>query len=111
MIRRPPRSTLFPYTTLFRSPAPRTFGRIGYPHFHGRGEAVRPGVIRNKSQVDLMATFRAAFAPGPIEWLFGEGLGSGDPFVLDHDDAAHHVRADFRAEPPGRVRSEWKRNV
>src|SRR2546422_6200356 len=66
MIRRPPRSTLFPYTTLFRSPAPRTFGRIGYPHFHGRGEAVRPGVIRNKSQFDLMATFRAAFAPGPI---------------------------------------------
>src|SRR2546422_3548708 len=24
MIRRPPRSTLFPYTTLFRSPPPRT---------------------------------------------------------------------------------------
>src|SRR6266702_4996762 len=28
MIRRPPRSTLFPYTTLFRSPAP---GRVGDP--------------------------------------------------------------------------------
>src|SRR5256885_8760492 len=28
MIRRPPRSTLFPYTTLFRSPAPVT------PHFN-----------------------------------------------------------------------------
>src|SRR3712207_8232796 len=27
MIRRPPRSTLFPYTTLFRSPSPR----YGYP--------------------------------------------------------------------------------
>src|SRR5256885_10548121 len=27
MIRRPPRSTLFPYTTLFRSPAWRTAGR------------------------------------------------------------------------------------
>src|SRR3989475_12450247 len=26
MIRRPPRSTLFPYTTLFRSPAPRSGG-------------------------------------------------------------------------------------
>src|SRR2546425_6522931 len=25
MIRRPPRSTLFPYTTLFRSPMPRDF--------------------------------------------------------------------------------------
>src|SRR5690348_17215575 len=27
MIRRPPRSTLFPYTTLFRSPGPRSTGR------------------------------------------------------------------------------------
>src|SRR3712207_8538238 len=27
MIRRPPRSTLFPYTTLFRSPAPARAGR------------------------------------------------------------------------------------
>src|SRR2546426_11258473 len=27
MIRRPPRSTLFPYTTLFRSPAPTRRGR------------------------------------------------------------------------------------
>src|SRR2546430_10032708 len=29
MIRRPPRSTLFPYTTLFRSPADRARGRCG----------------------------------------------------------------------------------
>src|SRR5258708_23756360 len=28
MIRRPPRSTLFPYTTLFRSPAPRLDSRL-----------------------------------------------------------------------------------
>src|SRR2546427_7990576 len=27
MIRRPPRSTLFPYTTLFRSPPPREFSK------------------------------------------------------------------------------------
>src|SRR2546427_4524719 len=27
MIRRPPRSTLFPYTTLFRSPPPRVGGK------------------------------------------------------------------------------------
>src|SRR3712207_7828735 len=31
MIRRPPRSTLFPYTTLFRSPLHRRF-----PHFLGK---------------------------------------------------------------------------
>src|SRR5260221_4943222 len=30
MIRRPPRSTLFPYTTLFRSPSPR----FAYPGAH-----------------------------------------------------------------------------
>src|SRR3712207_7214551 len=28
MIRRPPRSTLFPYTTLFRSPTPPSRGRM-----------------------------------------------------------------------------------
>src|SRR2546430_11170802 len=31
MIRRPPRSTLFPYTTLFRSPPVLTFGRESKP--------------------------------------------------------------------------------
>src|SRR5256885_15606390 len=30
MIRRPPRSTLFPYTTLFRSARPQ----LGHPHLH-----------------------------------------------------------------------------
>src|SRR2546427_7523344 len=44
MIRRPPRSTLFPYTTLFRSPAPRgwaerpaimNFTGIGCDHLAG----------------------------------------------------------------------------
>src|SRR5229473_6745515 len=36
MIRRPPRSTLFPYTTLFRSNAPASPGRF---HLHGeRGD-------------------------------------------------------------------------
>src|SRR2546422_6159461 len=34
MIRRPPRSTLFPYTTLFRSPPP--------PRGTGSGQALRP---------------------------------------------------------------------
>src|SRR2546429_5719697 len=32
MIRRPPRSTLFPYTTLFRSPHPRRVPDRGAPH-------------------------------------------------------------------------------
>src|SRR5438477_3211030 len=41
MIRRPPRSTLFPYTTLFRSPAPQDFGRL--PPGARRGQAAAAG--------------------------------------------------------------------
>src|SRR5205809_6221096 len=40
MIRRPPRSTLFPYTTLFRSPR-RDRARGGASADHGRQLAVR----------------------------------------------------------------------
>src|SRR5688572_32586014 len=41
MIRRPPRSTLFPYTTLFRSP-PASAGGSPTPRPH-RGQPVHPG--------------------------------------------------------------------
>src|SRR2546422_5344352 len=44
MIRRPPRSTLFPYTTLFRSPDPRGPRRRGLRRDHDRPRpAVGPG--------------------------------------------------------------------
>src|SRR2546428_8822899 len=54
MIRRPPRSTLFPYTTLFRSAAPRAAFRglaAGHPPRAGGHRAVR------------LAAPRAAFVP------------------------------------------------
>src|SRR3712207_7203662 len=38
MIRRPPRSTLFPYTTLFRSGSARV-GEVGHAHGGQAGEA------------------------------------------------------------------------
>src|SRR3712207_7512399 len=55
MIRRPPRSTLFPYTTLFRSPpvphraeplrgAVRARARLGHPVRRARGGRVRLAV-------------------------------------------------------------------
>src|SRR3712207_6990552 len=48
MIRRPPRSTLFPYTTLFRSPIPRDdrleLGRVeALEGGHGVGMLTLPG--------------------------------------------------------------------
>src|SRR2546422_7256018 len=40
MIRRPPRSTLFPYTTLFRSPANvRAAGSVDEPNGHAHANA------------------------------------------------------------------------
>src|ERR1051326_9521054 len=41
MIRRPPRSTLFPYTTLFRSPAPRPIPRPHDRRRHKRNQEER----------------------------------------------------------------------
>src|SRR3712207_6917120 len=48
MIRRPPRSTLFPYTTLFRSPGVAFHGRVasqgpggGHAVLHARGRQAR----------------------------------------------------------------------
>src|SRR3712207_7226511 len=44
MIRRPPRSTLFPYTTLFRSPLATLTGEIyEYMHLPGSRDAFRRG--------------------------------------------------------------------
>src|SRR5688572_31840104 len=44
MIRRPPRSTLFPYTTLFRSDGPAHVDRLrAVGADPGRVEALRPG--------------------------------------------------------------------
>src|SRR5271170_3599236 len=57
MIRRPPRSTLFPYTTLFRSPGAPTAA----PCDRASASAARPGSVRSEehtselqSRVDLV---------------------------------------------------------
>src|SRR3712207_8043704 len=53
MIRRPPRSTLFPYTTLFRSSDLRTYGSLLDPEWAGglreelRGVAAALGEVRD----------------------------------------------------------------
>src|SRR2546427_1256751 len=60
MIRRPPRSTLFPYTTLFRS---HSGAVAGVPHragtWHRRGQAAQPGQERD-SGVNPSARLDAA---------------------------------------------------
>src|SRR3712207_8368040 len=54
MIRRPPRSTLFPYTTLFRSTRPTVgiagLGRMGHPIAVNILEAGFPTVVWNRTR-------------------------------------------------------------
>src|SRR2546430_11886521 len=50
MIRRPPRSTLFPYTTLFRSEVVAGIVRLGQPRGQGRQPERRAHVGRPEDQ-------------------------------------------------------------
>src|SRR3712207_8847691 len=52
MIRRPPRSTLFPYTTLFRSAGALTKCVHTYPHGITRGQSTTPS--RHARSVSLV---------------------------------------------------------
>src|SRR5260370_29379101 len=48
MIRRPPRSTLFPYTTLFRSSVASNFREAGFAYTTNGGTRwIAPGVLEN----------------------------------------------------------------
>src|SRR3712207_7630892 len=70
MIRRPPRSTLFPYTTLFRSPPPpRLWLRHGVRHQHDLDPVVRRLVGDGR-----VAEHRAAV---PAQIRHGSGMDQG----------------------------------
>src|SRR5256885_15425385 len=55
MIRRPPRSTLFPYTTLFRSPGIVVTGEVRdiRPHVHGSSVYVVPLRIGGGTRIKI----------------------------------------------------------
>src|SRR2546430_6224544 len=62
MIRRPPRSTLFPYTTLFRSVETPAFMPVGT---YGSVKAMTPEMLRELgAQIILGNTFHLMLRPG-----------------------------------------------
>src|SRR2546430_16556658 len=68
MIRRPPRSTLFPYTTLFRSPFDHDLGELVGKAF--QFEVVRQHLLRLERRAPRAGVFMIeipalGFAPGP----------------------------------------------
>src|SRR2546425_7019644 len=82
MIRRPPRSTLFPYTTLFRSVLKL---------FYAVKEIDITGKLEGRAQKrEVLGTLLAADVPDP-ENKKGERLARvGDELVLERFNAFHH---------------------
>src|SRR5690349_22017392 len=73
MIRRPPRSTLFPYTTLFRSG-----GRVTFANFVGM--AMMTVVLIVASEVKSLGLFTVAF----IVLFVLTGIGNGSTRSEEH---------------------------
>src|ERR1039457_6473753 len=63
MIRRPPRSTLFPYTTLFRSVVDAGTGRTHETSVHQRGPSGHPHQPAPGARADQLAHARALKVP------------------------------------------------
>src|SRR3712207_7961977 len=88
MIRRPPRSTLFPYTTLFRSAAKRDlFFAINFNHRYARPvqlaqDAIEQGLLGDK----VFATWRFG----------GEGSTTPHPYANLIENPCHGDRKSTR---------------
>src|SRR5258707_4417477 len=65
MIRRPPRSTLFPYTTLFRSTAVRS---IGWKADHQRTPSTVPRRRTSNDSLVLVITASKATTSATVTW-------------------------------------------
>src|SRR3712207_7651287 len=63
MIRRPPRSTLFPYTTLFRSVNGRTRTRLG-TNVSGRSKSRRANAVSGRTRTRLGTNVSSRTRPG-----------------------------------------------
>ena len=93
MIRRPPRSTLFPYTTLFRSiptepPAEETFG------LHHDGQDAIDVVVNEGEEFDLRFVARLASATGKLDSPKPKGYPITVKMALDGDGILHVTVCD-----------------
>ena len=83
MIRRPPRSTLFPYTTLFRSSG-ETEKSLGYIHLN-----VKP-VLTNEITIRLKGASKEGDGFGQIVEVAAPAAGELDLFKAKNGDKTNH---------------------
>src|SRR2546430_14362755 len=119
MIRRPPRSTLFPYTTLFRSTAWKAGGAQRAPELHGaipllRGRMELPHAF-HQDPIGLRAGTRRAspprIVPAPAHLQGGAearqavlGLMRTDELISHPDSLAKYMAAFFKMSRSSRSR-------
>src|SRR3712207_1293048 len=106
MIRRPPRSTLFPYTTLFRSRVSVTLGEV-VAALEARYD---PALAEGWDAVGLVCgdpdepVERVLFAVDPVAAVVDEVVGTGAQLLVTHHPLflppVHGVPAD---DPKGRL--------
>src|SRR2546430_15870057 len=109
MIRRPPRSTLFPYTTLFRSAVPIDADRylrdeichdqLRFP-VHGAGSRLSArwtvGGIAARCDRQLAAGVRHHYCDGCADRLFGADRAEADAATLSRGLSGRLIRATGR---------------
>src|SRR2546422_3618707 len=84
MIRRPPRSTLFPYTTLFRSIEPHIDAKVVAPGaeiIDARGKCVFPGFI--DPHVHIYLPFMGPYAADDYESASKAALAGGTTTLIE----------------------------
>src|SRR2546426_12299284 len=93
MIRRPPRSTLFPYTTLFRSAhtAPSPGSQPG-DHSHQR----YPTTSTIPMNARLLASYVLLSAPAPLVAQSNAARMANDAYTRSHDYDLIHQRIEVR---------------
>src|SRR5260370_39379691 len=106
MIRRPPRSTLFPYTTLFRSIEDKILAEDGKVHgFSGVAEIFQRAAKKFRFGEDGerhgARGFEGGGQRGRIEWLAQNGVGGRSRFELGDDgECLARERSGTIAERP-----------
>src|SRR3712207_9480930 len=109
MIRRPPRSTLFPYTTLFRSSVANgvaDIGIVGENEFLERGEDAQIVSRLGFSKCRLALAIPKSVEYHGLEWFNGKKIATSYPNILSQFLKKNQVRSEERRVGK-ECRSRW----
>src|SRR3989454_1160702 len=88
MIRRPPRSTLFPYTTLFRSPT----GTVTFTFFTTSSTCTGTSVASGTVTLDASGVAHASASHGPL-------IAGSYSFIAHYNGDPNYTATDSPCEP------------